>query len=341
MDAVRCAVFGLGRLGHQHAINLATRVPGAKLVAVLDSVPELAEKTARELGVQRWSTEPDELLAATDIDAIFVVTPTSTHATLAKKVAESGKALFLEKPVSLDLEEAAATVHAVEASGILCQLGFMRRFDPAYKAAKAQIAAGAIGEPLYFKGISRDPQAPPETYVAASGGIFADQSIHDYDIARFMMEREVTSVSAVGSVLYSKEVARYNDVDQALSYLRFEGGAAGDIEAYRNAFYGYDIRAEILGTEGTLVVSGLRQQNVTLLSNRGSNYEILPGFIERFKEAYVDELIAFIQCVQQGERPSVGVRDGYQALAIATAAKRSYQEKREVAVPGLNEVNVS
>ncbi|MCL6454878.1 MAG: Gfo/Idh/MocA family oxidoreductase [Alicyclobacillus sp.] len=329
---IRCAVLGVGRLGYRHAVNLATKVKGATLTAVSDALPEVAERVARELDVPTWSTNPDELIARDDVDAVIVVTPTDTHAAFAKRVASAGKALFLEKPLTLDLQEAGEVVKAVQQSGILCQIGFMRRFDPAYAHARNRILAGDIGEPLYFKGISRDPTAPPVAYVAASGGIYLDQSIHDYDVARFLMGQEVTEVQAMGSVLFSKEVATHGDVDQALTYLRFGNGAAGDVEAYRNAFYGYDIRAEILGTEGTLVVSGLQYHNVTLLQPRRSSYDVLPGFLERFSDAYVLEMEHFIDCVQKGEQPTVGVRDGFEALAIGTAARQSYRAGSFVSV---------
>lgn len=332
MDTVRCAVLGLGRLGRRHAENLAVRVPGAQLTAVADALDDVASGVAQELSVPVWGTDALEILSRDDVDAVIVATPTDTHASLAQAVARTGKALFLEKPLTLNLAEAEETVRAVERSGILCQLGFMRRFDPAYAQARRQIVAGAIGRPLYFKAVSRDPIAPPPAYIAVSGGIFADQSIHDYDVARFLMGDEVVSVTAVGSVLYTHEAASYGDVDQALTYLRFEGGAAGDVEACRNAFYGYDIRAEVLGTEGTLVVSGLRSHDVTLLGKRGGQFDIVPGFLERFADAYILELEAFIRCVRAGERPEVGVRDGYEALAIAAAARQSYQSGQNAPV---------
>jgi scyllo-inositol 2-dehydrogenase (NAD+) len=333
---IRCAVLGLGRLGYRHAVNVATKVEGAKLVAVSDAVPQRAEEVARELNVPFWSTNPDEILNRDDIDAVLVVTPTATHAELANKVAKTGKALFLEKPLSLNLDEAAEAMQVVESSGIICQLGFMRRFDPAYKNAYDRIVAGDIGEPLYFKAVTRDPVPPHEAFIAASGGIYADLSIHDYDIARFLMRREVVQVTALGSVVWAKEFEKYGDVDQAITYLNFEGGAAGDCEGYRNAFYGYDIRAEVLGTEGTIVVSGLRQYNVTLLQPKRGSFDILPGFTERFEDAYVREIEDFVDCVRTNRKPSVGVFDGYQALAIASAARKSFVEQRKVSVQSLS-----
>lgn len=335
---VRCAVIGLGRQGYRHAVNLANYVPGAKLMAVCDAIPEYTEQVARELGVAHWSTSPFEVLDRDDVDAVVVATPTNTHALLLQEVARRGKALFVEKPLSLDLGEAANAVRSVEASGIICQVGFMRRFSPDYAYMEQHIRKGTIGQPLYFKAVSRDAEAPTATYVASSGGIFADQSIHDYDIARFLMNDEVTEVTAVGSVLYSKYVADYGDVDQAITYLRFQGGGAGDIEACRNAFYGYDIRGEVIGTEGTLALAGLRANQVALLRPGSEKFDTVPGFLERFSEAYVLELQHFIDSVRNQTPPRVGVMDGYRALAIAQAARSSYESGGSFPVPELTPI---
>ena len=333
LDIVRCGVIGLGRLGYRHAANLAHHVSGAKVTAVCDTVPGRAEQTARELGVPAFTEAPVALLDRDDVDAVVVVTPTSTHGWFVDAVAQRKKALFLEKPLSLNLDEALRAVGAVRESGILCQLGFMRRFSPDYAHMEHHIKKGTIGKPLYFKGISRDPLAPPLDYVATSGGIFADQSIHDYDIARFLMGDEVVDVTAVGSILYSAEVANYGDVDQAITYLRFASGSAGDVEACRNAFYGYDIRAEVIGTEGTLSLASTHSNQVALLRPGRESYETIPGFLERFSEAYVIELQHFIECVKTGTNPSVGVVDGYHALAVAQAAQMSYQQGCRKSVP--------
>jgi scyllo-inositol 2-dehydrogenase (NAD+) len=329
---IRCAVLGLGRLGYLHAVNVATKIKGSRLVAVSDVVAETASRVAQELDVPFWSMDPDEVINREDVDAVIVVTPTTTHAEIAKKVARAKKALFLEKPIALDINEAHETAAEIEKSGIICQLGFMRRFDPGYEYAKQRILAGDIGKPLYFKGCTRDPRMAHESYVATCGGIFADLNIHDFDIARYLMGQEIVEITAMGSVLYSEIAAKYNDVDQAISYLRFDSGAAGDVEGYRNAFYGYDIRAEIMGTEGTIVVSGIQNHSVTLLHpNRGS-YDIIPFFMERFEVAYLREMEHFIASVQNNEQPSVGARDGVIALAVALAARQSNWNRETVQV---------
>jgi len=338
MDVVRCGVIGLGRLGYRHAVNLAHHISGAKLTAVCDTVPGRAERVAHELGTPNWSDDPLAILDRDDVDAVVVVTPTDTHGWFVDAVAARKKALFLEKPLSLDLNEAERSVRSVESSGVICQIGFMRRFSPDYAYMRQHIQKGTIGRPLYFKGMSRDPVAPPIEYVATSGGIFADQSIHDYDIARYLMGDEVVEVTAVGSVLYSKEVAKYGDVDQALTYMRFASGTAGDVEACRNAFYGYDIRAEVVGTEGTLSLTSAHINQVALLRAGRESFDTVPGFLERFSEAYVLELQHFVDSIVAGTVPSVGVIDGFQALAIAVAAQKSCLDGCKVPVPPLAKI---
>ncbi|MGW9019455.1 Gfo/Idh/MocA family oxidoreductase [Priestia megaterium] len=329
-NKVRCAVLGLGRLGRVHAANIAGKIKGAELVAVSDVMPGVAEQFAREFGVKYWSNNPDEIIQLDDIDAIIIVTPTSTHANFSRKVAQSGKALFLEKPISTNITEARETADIIMKSGIVCQLGFMRRFDPAYMYAKEKILAGDIGTPLYFKGITRDPFVAHEEYVASCGGIFMDLNIHDFDVARYLLSQEIVEVNAMGSVLSSPIVAKYNDVDQALTYLRFDGGAAGDVEGYRNAVYGYDIRAEIIGTEGTVVVAGLRNHSVTFLGPNQGNFDVIPFFMERFEIAYLREMEHFIECIQKGIVPSVSINDGLIAQEIANAAKSSCELGQKV-----------
>ena len=328
-DSIRCAVFGLGRLGRLHAENLASRIKGAKLEWVIDPMPGVAEKIAAGLGA-RWSPDPDDAFHDDKVDAVIIATPTSTHCDMIRRAAEAGKHIFVEKPLALTMEETEEAILAVSRHRVICQVGFMRRFDPAYAEAKRQIAAGAIGKPIYFKGVSRDPGAPPEQFIGQSGGMFLDMSIHDYDIARFLLGAEVTSVMASGAILVNDFMARYRDVDQSITWLTFDSGAAGDIEGSRNAFYGYDIRGEVMGTEGSIVIGSLKYHDIRILNFKGSRHDIVPAFPERFKDAYELELAHFVDCLITGETPSVGVEDGKRALEIALAAKQSFEKGEKV-----------
>jgi scyllo-inositol 2-dehydrogenase (NAD+) len=324
-DIIRCAVLGLGRLGYWHAENLSQRVKGAELVAVVDPMEGRAEKVARDLGVPRWSQNPHDVFEDPDIDAVAIVTPTTTHAEMIKMAAANGKHIFVEKPITHTLEEADEVIEAIRNNNVFCQVGFMRRFDPAYVEAKRRIEAGDIGKPIYFKGITRDGNTPPPDFIKHSGGLFLDFSIHDYDTARFFLGAEVKTVTAHGSVVNHSYVAEFNDVDQALTYLTFDSGAAADIEASRNAFYGYDIRAEIIGTEGAIQIGSLQHHQIKVLTPNRCTHDIIPDFPSLFKDAYLSEMVSFIECLRNNQKPSVDQYDGKIALEIAAAATKAYQ----------------
>lgn len=332
-DQVRLSAIGLGRLGFRHAEIVHTRIKAAKLVKVATSRPESAEQAARALGGGvAWTADPDEIFADPDIDAVLINTPTDTHAQYIMEAARHRKPIYVEKPITRTLEEAHAVLPVLRDSGVICQVGFMRRFDPAYAAAKKRIDAGDIGQPIYFKGVSRDPASPPEAYIRTSGGIFLDLAIHDFDIARYLMGSEVKSVRSMGSIQLHPFMADCRDVDQALTYLTFESGAAGDVESSRNAGYGYDIRGEVVGTEGTLLIGSLRQQDLVLLGRHGRTEEIVPDFVRRFEESFVLELEHFVECVRERKTPLCTAEDGLRALEIARAATESFFLGQEMEV---------
>lgn len=327
---IRCAVLGLGRLGYWHAENLATRVKGAQVVSLVDPLEERAERVARELGVSNWTTNADDVFHDTLVDAVIIATPTSTHADLTARAAQNKKHIFVEKPLTQTVDESDEVVKIIAENKVVCQVGFMRRFDPAYQEAKRRIVAGDIGEPIYLKAISRDPGSPPAEFIKNSGGIFLDMSIHDYDMARYLMGAEVTSVAAHGKILMNPFMEEFNDIDQAITYLNFSSGAAGDIEGSRNAHYGYDIRAEVLGTEGTIVISSLKYHNVQILTPNGCTHDIIPAFPQRFKDAFLLEMIHFIECLRKDEKPSVTEEDGKMALEIAVASKSAFELEKTI-----------
>lgn len=334
---IKSAVFGLGRLGYWHALNIS-KIRNAELVAVCDMSIEIAKKVANELEVPFYTDNPDVIFQDDTIEAVIIATPTSTHFELLAKAAKSNKAIFIEKPLTINLQEAKEVKRIVEENNTICQVGFMRRFDPAYDAAKKRIDAGDIGVPIYFRGISRDPVAPHESFVKHSGGIFVDVSIHDFDIARHLMNTEITMVNANGRVLKYPFMENYNDVDQALSYIEFASGAAGDVEASRNAYYGYDIRAEVIGTDGSIFIGDLRNNDIHILTKRGSTHDIFPDFQTRFIDAYNLELSDFFRVVNEKDTPRVTVDDGVKALEIALAARDSYQTGQKVHLSQLQKV---
>lgn len=329
---VNVAVLGLGRLGYAHTKNLLTEVHGAQLFMVVDPMPGRAEEVAQEFGIDHFSTEAKDALTHPDVDAVVIVTPTSTHAEMIEQAAANGKHIFVEKPLTLHLDESEAVSTIVEDAGVICQVGFMRRFDPGYADAKQRIMNGEIGRPLYFKGFTRDPGSPPAAFIKHSGGIFVDCSIHDYDIARYLFDSEITAVAAHGKVLKYDFMKELGDIDHGLTYVEFENGAIGDMEVSRNSPYGYDIRAEVIGTEGSLFIGDLREQPVTVLNEQGSHFKVVPDFQTRFRVAYIEELKHFIHCIQTGSTPIVTDTDATQNLRIALAATHAMKTGQKIVV---------
>ena len=332
MRPLRCAVVGLGRLGKWHAEHLI-QMKDAEVVVVCDPFADRAKEMARELQVPYHETNASRVMQREDIDAVIIAASTGAHYALIQEALRYDKAVFVEKPLAATLEEAAsikATMATLPQSFL--QVGFMRRFDPAYEVAKQHIAKGAIGEPKYYKGITRDPGSPPAEFIKNSGGIFLDLAIHDYDAARFLLGAEVNQVTSCGQTIIHDFMTEYGDIDQSMTFLTFDNGACADIEASRNAFYGYDIRGEIVGTEGTLMIGELAHHDVKLYTKKGATYDLVPGFPERFGSAYQRELAAFTEAVQNKQPSPVTVEDGLKALEIAYAATRSFKQQQSVRI---------
>lgn len=330
MNSVVCAIVGVGRLGYIHAENIARNINGASLKYVITAREESARKAAEQLDVPHWGTDFEQVMKDDTVDAVIIASPTSTHADFIKQCVASKKHIFVDKPITETVRQAKEVIPAIRESGIICQIGFMRRFDPAYKAAKKRIKAGDIGEPFYFKGISRDPGSPPENFIKNSGGIFIDMCIHEYDIARFLLEQEVKAIQTFGSVQLHPFMEKYMDIDQSLSYLVFEKGATADIEGSRNSMYGYDIRGEIVGTEGAIQIGSMQHEKNVILTKKKTYYDNIPDFPTKYSEAFLKEMEHFITCVQNGERPSVDEEDGLRSLQVAEAAKKSFCEHKKI-----------
>lgn len=326
---IRTAVIGLGRLGYWHAINIS-KMTSAELVSICSLTEARVRRIAEELEVPQYTSNPEDIFKDDSIEAVVIATSTESHYQLLKEAIKARKAIFVEKPLTLNLDEAREITELIKENNVFCQVGFMRRFDPAYSEAKNRISAGDIGEPIYFRGISRDPDAPHESFVKTSGGIFVDVAIHEFDIARYLMNAEITAVHAHGKILKNPFMEKYQDIDQSLTYLEFSSGAIGDIEASRNAFYGYDIRAEIVGTEGTILIGNHHHHAVHILTQNGKSHDIMPDFPSRFKEAYELELLSFIDSIRNGNEASVTAEDGLKALEVSLAAKESFQNGVEV-----------
>jgi scyllo-inositol 2-dehydrogenase (NAD+) len=328
---INVGVIGLGRLGSLYAAYLQTRIPHVNLLAVSDVRETIAQTFAKENNVPKWFKGYGDLLAEKSVDSVVVVTPTSTHKEIVIEAARQGKAIFCEKPLSLSLDEAEAMSSAIAQTNTFFQMGFMRRLDKGYAAAKRKIDDGMIGVPIVFKSSSRDPFRPSLEYLDHSGGLITDCGIHDIDLARWYFG-EVRSVHSIGGNLAYPEMREIGDVDNAITTLQFVSGALGVIDMSRSGIYGYDIRTEILGTKGTLQIGYLRETPLMVLTKDGVNHDTVPYFIERFEQAYIAQLQSFAENVIHGRPPSITCADGLAALRISLAATLSLKEARPVSV---------
>ncbi|PYR52501.1 MAG: inositol 2-dehydrogenase [Acidobacteria bacterium] len=333
---LKVGVVGLGRLGKVYVRHLAGRIPETIVAAVADIDRALADQIAEEFDVPRAYGSAEDLMADREVDAVVVVSPTRTHREIVIAAARSGKPTFCEKPPALSLAECAAMSDAVNKSGTFFQMGFMRRFDPGYAAAKEQIVQGAIGRPLVFKSTSRDPFRPSLEYAnpASSGGIMVDMGIHDFDLARWFMG-DVDTVSAVGAVLAYPEMASIGDIDNAIVTLVFADGRLGVIDLTRKGVYGYDISTDLLGDAGTVRVGYLRETPIFLMTKNSIAHDTVPYFMERFERAYTLQLQNFAQNVLQDRPPAVVIGDGVEALRIALAATAACRTGQPVRVQSI------
>jgi inositol 2-dehydrogenase len=324
-------VIGLGRLGRVYAADLAHRVPNARLVAVADQQAGLAESFAQEYGAPKCYQSHHDLIADQAVDAVAVVTSTSTHREVVVDAARGGKAIFCEKPISTSLEDAGQMLGVVQTTGAFLQMGFQRRFDAGYVAAKRKVDAGAIGAPVLLTSTSRDPFRPPLEFCdpKVSGGLIADMGIHDFDVARMFMGN-VKSVYAIGGALAYPEMESIGDVDNAVISLVFENGTLGAVHLSRNAVFGYDIRAEIWGTQGSLQIGYFRHTPLLVMTKEGITHDVVPHFMERFESAYLAQIQDFVDNVLHGRGPSITGADGVAALRVSLAATTSLRESRPV-----------
>jgi inositol 2-dehydrogenase len=328
-------VIGLGRLGSAYAKYFTGRIAGAALVAISDVNETAVTTIGAELGISKTYNHYQDLIADKDVEAVVIVSPTSTHQEIVQEAANKHKPIFCEKPLSISLDAARAMLGIVEQTGVFFQMGFMRRFDKGYVAAKRQIDEGVIGTPVVFKSSSRDPYRPSLEYLdpAHSGGLFIDCGIHDLDLARWYMG-DIASVYSIGGTLAYPEMKEIGDIDNAIASLYFTSGALGTIDLSRNGVYGYDIRTEILGTEGTLKIGYLRETPILVMTKGGITHDTVPYFTERFEQAYITQLQDFVNNVLEGKPPAVTCADGVAALQASAAATLSFKENRPVKIQG-------
>ncbi len=334
MAKLGVGVVGVGRMGTRHAENISRLVPQARLVAVADPNLAAARAVAQELGINHHYDSAAALVEDKEVQAVVLASPPKFHAADIQAAAAAGKHILCEKPLTLTLEESDRVLAAVAKAGVVLQVGFMRRYDPAYAAARRRIEAGEIGDPVIFNSIGRDREPPPPSFFKSgfSGTLFLDSTIHEFDLGRWMMKDEVVEVHAFAGTLACPELAQWGDMDAGVVNLRFARGALGSVQSFRQSRYGYDISTEVVGTKGTLRVGYLRQTALTVLSGEGVGHDVVDHFLTRFAEAYLQEVRDFVATVHNGSAPRISGEEGRKALAIAIAANLSFREARVVRV---------
>ncbi len=335
MEKTRIGIAGLGRLGRNHAGNLAFRVKGAELVAACSIVGAELDWARDSLGVEHLFEDYEQMLRCAHLDAVFLVTPTNLHPQQIIAALEAGRHVFCEKPLALTMAECEEVIDvAREHPGRVTAIGFVRRYDPGYAYAKRKIEAGAIGRPILFRAQTADMDETAAFQVEfskSSGGVFLDASIHDMDLARWLLGSEVQDVYCVGDCYVHPEFRRYDDADNATALYRLRNGTAASITVSRTAMHGHDTHAEIVGTKGSLVVGRPpRLVNVDVFDEHGVRTECVPTFYERFEQAFLLEAQDFVGCVAEGREPRCGLADAAEATRIAIATTTSYRRGERV-----------
>lgn len=327
---VRIAILGAGRIGQVHA-RAVSLTQNARLIAISDPMAETAEKLSASYGCDIRSI--DEIAASDDVDAVLICTPTNTHADLIEQFAKAGKAVFCEKPVDLSLNRVRKCLETVKAENATLMVGFQRRFDPDFMALKQTIDDGRIGDVEMITLTSRDPGPPPYDYIKVSGGIFRDMTIHDFDVARWLLGEEVETVQASASVLIDEKIGALGDYDSINVILTTLSGKQCTITNSRRATYGYDQRIEVLGSQGSVSAENYREANIEIADSAGYvRPPLLNFFMSRYVNAYANEIAAFVDAVTNQEPTPTTGRDGMMALALADAALKSVAEKRVIQV---------
>ncbi len=330
-ELLKIGLIGAGRIGRLHAEHLTTRISLAELVMVADVFEENARQCAKRYAIPFATQDYHAILARPDIEAVAICSSTDTHARIIEEAAQAGKHIFCEKPIALDLSTIDRALDAVKHAGVKLQLGFNRRFDSSYRRVRQAVEQGETGRLHQLHIISRDPAPPPIEYIRSSGGLFLDMTIHDFDMARFLIGSEVDEIFAMAGVMVDPAIGEAGDVDTAIVMLHFNNGVIGTIENSRCAAYGYDQRVEVLGSAGAVWTEN-SYPNTAIISDSRSIRRDLPlhFFVERYTESFVTEMEAFVDAVLHDKPVPVTGYDGRMAAVLGLAAKKSLVEHRPV-----------
>lgn len=333
MRKIKIGIIGAGRIGKLHAENLV-KLPQAEVKWISDLLIHSLPEWAQQLGIKNVTSDYREILQDSETEAVFICSPTHTHAEIIAEAAAAGKHIFCEKPVSFSVEETEKALAAVEKAGVKLQVGFNRRFDHNFKKVHDAVREGVIGEPHIVKITSRDPEPPTRDYIAHSGGIFMDMTIHDFDMARYLIGEEVKEIFVKGANLIDPSFAELGDVDTAVTVLTFQSGAIAVIDNSRQAVYGYDQRVEVFGSKGSIAIQNDSPTSAEISTAAGiirDNPKYF--FLERYNDAYIREVESFIHSVTSGEAPVCTGVDGLRAELMARAAKQSFETGKSVKLP--------
>jgi len=331
MQKVNVGILGAGRIGTVHAESLSFRVPAARVVAITDLNRDAADRVASRCGIPKVADSADQILSDPAIQAVLICTSTDTHADLIVRAARAGKHIFCEKPIAHSLAKIDTALDAVRQTGVKLQIGFNRRFDSNFARVRAAVVSGEIGVPRLLHIISRDPGPPPLSYVKVSGGIFLDMTIHDFDMARFLIGDEVEEVFTAAGVMVDPAIGEVGDLDTAVITLRFRSGVIGTIDNCRQAAYGYDQRVEILGSAGKIATENCYPNQATVSTGQSVRQDLpLNFFMERYMESFSTEMRSFVASITDDKPTAVTGADGRIPVVMGLAARKSFDERRPV-----------
>ena len=331
---VNIGIIGAGRIGKVHLKSITYNVPNATVKAIADPFMSAeAEAFAKDMGVKVITKDYKEIINDPDIDAVLVCSSTDTHAAISIEAIKAGKHVFCEKPVDHSVEKIQAVADALEGTNLKFQVGFNRRFDHNFAAIRKAVDEGRIGDPHIVKITSRDPEPPNPAYIKVSGGIFLDMTIHDFDMATFLVNSDVEEVYVESAVLVDPAIGEQGDVDTAIITMKMKNGALCVIDNSRRAAYGYDQRAEVFGSKGMVATSNDTLSSAVIADANGVTGEKpLFFFLERYMQSFSDEMKQFVDAVENDKEVPVGIHAGMQSVKIGLAAKKSVEEHRPVKV---------
>ncbi|MDR3210792.1 MAG: inositol 2-dehydrogenase [Planctomycetota bacterium] len=332
-DTINIGVIGTGRIGKVHINTFSNLIPGARVGAIADISLKSAQAVAKEHGIAKVYSDPGEILSDKSINAVAICSSTDTHAKLIEAAAKAGKHVFCEKPIALELAKIDQALAAVKKNKVTLMVGFNRRYDIGNARVRQAVLKGEIGKPELCLVSSRDPGTPPLDYVKVSGGLFLDMMIHDFDLVRFLLDDDPVEIFAYADCLVDPKIGKLGDVDTAIVSIRFKKGAIGHIDNSRRATYGYDQRAEVLGSKGMIKTTNLHENNTVMAVKEGySQPPILNFFMDRYIPAYQDEARTFVKCIKEGKPSPCSGADGRLSVVMGFAAMKSLKEGRSVKI---------